>query len=89
VISEASSRDSPSSFSVRKTLFCAIVTKYYRYCKIERDIIVCCDDVSNKSIEEIYNPLITVALPSKHATILRVLSKIFEAILLLLLMILS
>jgi hypothetical protein len=32
-------------------------------------MIVCSYDVSNKTIEQIYNPLITVALPSKHETV--------------------
>jgi hypothetical protein len=38
------------------------------YCKTERVLIVCSYDVSNKSIKQIYNPLITVALLSKHVT---------------------
>jgi hypothetical protein len=41
-----------SSFSLWKTLFHAVLTKCYSYCKIERVIIVCSYNVSNKSIEQ-------------------------------------
>jgi hypothetical protein len=44
-------------------LLYAVVFKCYSYQKTETAIIVCSHDVS-------WNPLITVALPSKHATIL-------------------
>jgi hypothetical protein len=69
--SEASRNERPSSFSMWKTLFHSVLTKCYNYCKIERVIIVCSYDVSSKSIEQIYNSLITVTLLSKHTTKLR------------------
>jgi hypothetical protein len=69
-VNEASRNERLSSFSVWKTLFCAVLTKCYNYCKLERVIIDCWYDVSNKSIEQICNPLITVVLPSKHMTVL-------------------